>query len=682
MKIPAKNALADEIRQGLRLPELLSPAGSFRALEAAIEGGADAVYMGGVAYNARINAKNFTEEELVRGIALAHSYGVKVYIAANTAVYDRELDGFLTAAEFAYRAGADALIVADLGMAREVRRRIPIELHASTQCSGHSAHMSGILEDIGFSRMVCAREMSEGDIREFIDRSPLEAEVFVHGALCVCHSGQCLFSSLVGGRSGNRGECAQPCRLPYGKGQKYPLSLKDLTLARHVPTLCDMGISSLKIDGRMKSPEYVFAVTSIWRELLDGRRAATDDDIRRLENIFSRGGFTDGYFTGRINSGMLGVRSDEQKSVTRALAPFEGITKKIPLDAHMSVKAGQPLKLMLTRADGRSVTVFSEALPMTAINAPIGVDTVVRSISKLGSTCYEPREITADVEDGLMVPVSVLNSLRRSAIEELDRQPIREIKSEKVMPIAPKSKRTPMKTAMFFEPDEIPQSAYAYFDIIYTPLEKYTGSTEGVALPPVIFDSERGAVRQMLEKAVKMGVRHALLSSFAHVELTEGLSLSLHGDFRLNVTNNASAAIAEENGFEDVVLLPELTLAQMRDIGGRTFACVYGRVPLMVTEKCIGKEIGGCQVCESGRAQLTDRKGIAFPVIRTFDHRSTVLNSVPVYMADKKSELDRARLNMQHFIFTTETKKEADAVIRAYQNGIPPKDTSKIKRIK
>ncbi len=681
MKVSAKNALAEKIRQKEALPELLSPAGSFLALEAAIEGGADAVYMGGVAYNARINAKNFTEDELLRGISLAHSYGVKVYIAANTAVYDRELDGFLSAAEFAYNAGADALIVADMGMAKEIHRRIPIELHASTQASGHSSHMSDVLSGIGFSRMVCAREMSYEDISAFIDTSPLEAEVFVHGALCVCHSGQCLFSSLVGGRSGNRGECAQPCRLPYGGG-KYPLSLKDLTLAGHIPELCDMGVCSLKIEGRMKSPEYVRDVTSIWRRLLDERRAATHEEIRTLGNIFSRGGFTDGYFTRKINSQMLGVRTDEQKSVTRTLTPFEGIKKKIPLDAHMTVKADMPLALTLTRADGRQTHVVSDTLPMKAITSPISADTVIRSLSKLGSTCYEPRKITVELDGGLMVPVSVLNALRRRAIEQLDAQGKREKADMSLAPVLPKKTRTPMKTAMFFEPSKVPELAYSYFDIIYTPLEKYTGNTNGVAIPPVIFDSERQSVRKMLENAAKAGASHLLVGSYAHLSLAEGLPFALHGDFRLNVTNNSSAALAEQSVLEDTVLLPELTLSQMRDIGGRTLACVYGRIPLMVTEKCVAKEVGTCEACRSGKAVLKDRRGVSFPVLRAFEHRSIVFNSVPIYMADKKSELLRVGLCMQHFIFTTETKEEAQTVINAYKNGTPPSDMSKIKRIR
>ncbi len=681
----AKNSIADSIRQGKALPELLCPAGSYDALLAAIEGGADAVYMGGVAYNARINAKNFTEDELRRGIALAHAYGVKIYIAANTSIYDREFDGFLRAAEFAYKAGADALIVADLGAASEIKKRIPIDLHASTQCSGHSAYMADFLADAGFSRMVCAREMPKDDIEHFIDVSPLEAEVFVHGALCVCHSGQCLFSSLVGGRSGNRGECAQPCRLPFSGGGRepaYPLSLKDLTLAGHIPELCRMGVSSLKIEGRMKSPEYVRDVTSIWRRLLDSRASASKEDIKELEDIFSRGGFTDGYFTRHIGRSMLGIRSDEQKKVTRTLAPFEGITKKIPLDMSISVKRDRPLSLTLTRAsDGKCVSVMGDA-PMAAINAPIGEDTVLRSLLKLGDTCYLAREVSVDIDGGLMVPVSRLNAVRRDAISALDTDVPRTLGGTNAEYSVPQKMREPLYTAMFFVPSEIPSEAYSYFDIIYTPLDGYNGNTNGVALPEVIFDSERDEVRALLQKAKTMGAQHVLVGNYGHIELVRECGLVPHGDFRLNITNNSSACIAEQSGLADAVLLPELSVAQMRDIGGETLACVYGRVPLMVTEKCVGKEIGDCSACESGSLKLTDRRGVVFPVARTFRHRSVIFNSVPIYMADKSAELDRAGISMRHFIFTVETASEVVQVINAYKKHLPPKDSGKIKRIK
>ena len=668
------------------LPELLAPAGSYEALMAAIEGGADAIYMGGASFNARINAKNFTEDELKRGIALAHSYGKKVYIAANTLIYDRELDGFLRAAEFAYTNGADALIVADIGAAIEVRRRMPIELHASTQVSGHCADAARALEKIGFSRMVCAREMKRDDIRHFIDNSSLEAEVFVHGALCVCHSGQCLFSSLVGGRSGNRGECAQPCRLPYKvkKGQReYPLSLKDLSLATHIPELCELGISSLKIEGRMKSPEYVRDVTAVWRRLLDERRAANASDMKELEAIFSRQGFTDKYFYGKTDSTMLGVRTDTQKQISRELVPFDKITKKIDVEMSVTVKTDTPTCLCIKRADtGAEVEVLGE-IPQIARTAPIDEQTVKRSMMKLGDTPFMLSRIGVEIDDGLMLPVSSLNNLRREAIKML----LESDKTEKTVKtvdgyLKSSKARERGRTAIFFCPESITESAKEYFDIIYVPLEKYNGKTNGVALPPVIFDSERKEVEKMLDDAVAIGAKHILVGNIGHLELARRSGLKLHGDFRLNLSNNASVKFTDECGFEDVLISPELMQSQIRDVSGNVGACVYGRMPVMITEKCMAKEISDCKTCGENRVVLTDRRGMMFPVLRCFKHRSLVVNSVPFYMADKQEELVKKGITMTHYIFTVETAEEVDRIIKAYKNKVSPGDPSKIKRIK
>ena len=402
-------------------PELLAPAGSILSLKAAIEGGADAIYIGGSAFNARMKAKNFDENDLRAGIELAHEYGVKVYIAANTLILDRELDEYLKAAEKAYLLSADAMIIADVGAATEVKKRIPIELHASTQLSGHNVDAAKRLFDAGFSRMVLAREMPREDIERFCKESPIESEVFVHGALCVCHSGQCLFSSIVGGRSGNRGECAQPCRLPYKikgkKGESYPLSLKDLSLASHIKELCDMGVNSFKIEGRMKSPEYVRDVTARWRELIDAYKNADARDMEYFASVFGRGGHTDAYFVKKIDSKMLGVRSDADKKESASLTKFESITKKIPIELCATVKRGEPISLT-ARVGDKEATVFG-AIPEEARTAPISEEILRRNLSKLGDTVYYLKDLTVELDDGLMLPISSINALRRAVISEL-----------------------------------------------------------------------------------------------------------------------------------------------------------------------------------------------------------------------------------------------------------------------
>ncbi|MGM9680143.1 MAG: U32 family peptidase [Eubacteriales bacterium] len=298
----------------MKIPELLAPAGSPEALEAAIRAGADAVYLGSTLFNARMSAKNFTRPAIADAVKTAHEAGVRVYVTLNTTVLDRGMREAMELADFLYHTGVDALIVSDLGLASEIHRIFPdFPLHGSTQCSGHNADAAKFLQKQGFSLMVCARECRKEDIRKLIQNSPIPIEVFVHGALCVSASGQCLMSSFIGGRSGNRGECAQPCRMPYQGG--YPLSLKDNCLAGHITELIDMGVASLKIEGRMKSPEYVGGVTAVYRRLLDERRNATDGEIARLAALFSRDGFTDGYFTGRHEQ-MNGIRREEDKAAS------------------------------------------------------------------------------------------------------------------------------------------------------------------------------------------------------------------------------------------------------------------------------------------------------------------------------------------------------------------------------
>ncbi len=303
-------------RTAPRLPELLSPCGSREALDAALRAGADAVYFGGTMHNARMHAKNFQREQLPDAIRDCHSAGVRAYITLNTQILDRELKEALEYAAFLYESGADALILADMGLSSLIRTHIPqLELHASTQMTGHSAEAARMLQTLGFSRMVCGREMCARDIEALVKASPIEIEMFIHGAICVSCSGQCMLSAVMGGRSGNRGACAQPCRLPYSGG--YPLSLRDMCLAGHVPALIQSGVASLKIEGRMKSPAYVYGVTRIYRRLLDENRAASPAEQKELAGLFSRGGFTDGYYTGKIGGSMLGVRSETDRDEAR-----------------------------------------------------------------------------------------------------------------------------------------------------------------------------------------------------------------------------------------------------------------------------------------------------------------------------------------------------------------------------
>ncbi len=650
-----------------QLPELLAPAGSPDALRAALQGGADAVYFGGTAFNARLRAENFTADTMRESISLCHAYGTKAYLTLNTLMSDRELPRMIEAVEQAYLAGVDALIVADLGAAALIRTHFPaLALHASTQCSGHNVGAARELTALGFSRMVLARETSAEDMRIFVRDSGMETEVFVHGALCVSHSGQCLFSSLVGGRSGNRGECAQPCRLPDAKG-RYPLSLKDLSLARHLPALIDMGVDSLKIEGRLKSPAYVLEVVSAWRRLLDERRSATEREMRHLADVFSRGGFTDAYFSGRTERSMLGTRSEQDKSRSSEHTAFEGLTRKVPLTLDCVMKRDVPLTLTATSGD-RCVTVTGEN-PLVAINAPMDRAALERSLGKLGGTPYTLAELTVALDDGLMVPVSRLNALRREALAALT-QTDRGVKAAPLCPTAPvKGERISSRSARFEHAAQITEAARAYFERIYLPLHAFDGSVDGVVLPPVIFDSEREHVEKQLQEAVRQGARHALVGNLGHLSLAHDADLIPHGDFRLNVCNTQTLAVLTHAGFSDALLSPELTLPQIRDLRGACDAIVYGRIPLMLLEKCAGREVGNCETCAKDKNELIDRRGEHFPILRLPPHRNLLCNSRPTVMSDRAEALQRAGLVGGHFIFTVESPEEVDRVIHAYREG-------------
>ena len=540
--------------------------------------------------------------------------------------------------------------------------------------------------------MVCAREMSREDIALFCKNSPIEAEVFVHGALCVCHSGQCLFSSVVGGRSGNRGECAQPCRLPYRSGKRgdaYPLSLKDLSLAEHVSELCDMGVSSFKIEGRMKSPEYVRDVIRIWRELIDNHRNADAADMRELAKIFSRGGFTDGYYQRKIDSKMLGVRSDADKRESGALAEFSKLERKLPIELCAEIREGEPMRL-IAKSQGRSAEVFG-AVAQKAQNAPLSRETVERNLSKLGATAYSLDRLDLVLDDGVMVPISALNALRRDAVERLaptnDRSEADVIAADYDRPTSKRDPRVISRTAVFYDANSIPDGAEKFFEKIYIPLEQYARdgvSGMGVMLPEVIYDSERGAIKKMLLEAKQNGASGALIGNLGHLALVREAGLEAFGDLRLNVCNMQSAIALEALGIRDTILSPELSLAQQRDINASTRSVVYGRLPLMITEKCVGKELGGCAACERGETSLTDRKGVSFPVMRRFSHRSVIFNSVPIYMGDRADVLRNYGLSKQHFIFTTESREQVQRVIKAYLSASPIPDgiSLGVKRLK
>ena len=659
-----------------KLPELLSPAGSEAALLAALAAGADAVYLGmnEGASNARTLAENFSREQLSRLIPLCHAHGTRVYVTLNTLCYTREIASLVALAAFLYEAGADAVIVADAGLITAIHRTVPgLPIHASTQAFAHSTRTADALFHLGCSRVVLARELTKENIVRVTEASLAETEIFLHGALCVSHSGQCLFSSLVGGRSGNRGACAQPCRLPYSGG--YPLSLKDYSLARHIPALIESGVASLKIEGRMKSPAYVYGVTKIFRRLLDEGRAATDSEMAALEKIFSRDGFTDGYFTGDL-SHMGGVRRAEDKEASREAEATPPPPRTLSLLGEARIKKDEPATLTLslvTKAGRRYEGSATASIPAPAQNAALSYGSVTDRLSKMGGTGFALATLALDLDDGLFLPVGVLNALRRDAVTALTEA----LRAGEKNPASPKTETeapawaSPLphhtKTALFYREAVWRALTTADIDICFLPLsvlkdmKEDTPHPNGVALPPVIFDSEEKDALSALRALAKRGVCYALVASLGQISLAREAGLLPFGDFRLNIANSEAASLYRSLRLCGYLAAAETTPAAARALGGSVIA--YGRIPLMLTERCFVKEAFGCERCES--AVLTDRRGVSFPVLREYPHRALIVNSLPTYLGDTPALTGVGT----HMIFTTETPAEARAVLEAMAKG-------------
>ena len=679
------------------LPELLAPAGSPDALAAAIEGGADAVYFGSVKFSARMRAKNFDENEITDAVALCRAYGVRSYITVNTRVRDTEMDEVMDTVARLYEAGADALIVADLGVASLVRQQFPdIELHASTQLSGCSSADAVQLSKLGFTRMVCPRELSLRQISLLCSQSPIEIEMFVHGAHCVSFSGQCMLSYAMGGRSGNRGECAQPCRLPYKicgtacNPSEYPLSLKDMCLASHIREVMLSGVTSLKIEGRQKSADYVYGVTKMYRTLLDEKRDATKDDVEALAALFSRDGFSDGYFSEKYTS-MLGVRRADDTEMSRNAPPFPGLTKKIPLCAKLAVKTGSPATLTIS-ANDKSVTVTGN-VPDAARTAALDEAAARKNIGKLGGTPYTLASFTADIDDGLFFTPAALNDLRRRALAEWNAPPRRTVSAitavpEKVKRSMPEKVRF---TAQFLSADQIPPEAEEFFDEIYLPPECYARdySMDMVPYAPDI------TTTQLAARLSVTSPKSVLAHTPSQIAMAKELGIPVFASMRLNVWNTACADAICQMGADLVTLSPELPLGAMRAVRANKALIAYGRLPLMLMMRCAISDGGThCRTKGNGgftdfieknficRSTLTDRTGASFPLLGMYDCSNVLYNSVPLYMADRLDTLHSTGVSTLHFIFSTENKGEVKSIIHAYKNGLPPADPSAVRRIK
>ena len=670
--------------------ELLSPAGSMESVEAAVQNGADAVYFGYGAFNARRNAKNFTPEQAAQAVSYCHLRGVKVHLTLNTLLTDRELPLAAQLAAQASDMGVDALIVQDLGVVRMLKQAAPdLPLHASTQMSVHSLDGVKRCADLGFQRVVLSRELSRDQIEYICARSPVEIETFAHGALCMCYSGQCYFSAVIGERSGNRGLCAQPCRLKYGWGNKadgYPLSLKDASMVEHLRELKKMGVACLKLEGRMKRPEYVAVVTRIYANAIKENREPTRQELEELEQAFSRQGFTDGYYMDRKGPQMFGVREEmpEPKELfARARATYEnGENRKEPVQFFAKICAGQPAQAAVQDREGHLVTVEGPE-PESAVNVPLTREKVAGQLSRTGGTPYACEKAVVRIDEGLSLPLSALNAMRRQALEELSRQRVA-LPERRTGPFRPgvryeSRRQPPVFTLSLRRAEQLSDQLLALSPaLIYLPVEELSAHPEllertraagvpvGAAVPRICWDREWPQVKEALADLKKRGVDQALQ-----------LGLRARGDFGLNTFNSQALKQLRQMGLESATLSFELKLAQIRDLSKAidTEFIAYGRLPLMITENCIVYNHSGQHTC-AGVNQLVDRKGERFPVVKAFGCRNEILNAKKIFLADKAADWQRLGLWAARLQFTTENAAECVQVLSRYlgQGRYQPND--------
>lgn len=663
--------------------EVLSPVGNGEMLVAACRAGADAVYLGAKEFSARRNAENFDDTALKEAVKYCHIRGVKVYLTLNIQIKDGELSSAVDLARRAYNYGIDGVIIADLGLAAILRRLIPaLNLHASTQMTVHTPAALTILKNAGFTRVVAAREMSREELRELCKRAKeldMEVEVFVHGALCMSVSGQCLLSAFLGSRSGNRGLCAGPCRLPFAVkgGTGYDLSLKDLSLLPHIKELCDMGVTSFKIEGRMKRPEYVAAATAACREAVDSGAVPYELD-NTLKNVFSRSGFTDGYYVNRLGREMFGIRTKEDVTSADKAFPkihelYRGERRTVKIKAEIITKKDMPVTLTLD--DGKNRVTVKGDIPKTAQNRPITPEALKSGLDKFGSTPYILEEITVNCGEGLFVSAAQLNALRREAAELLDekRGEVRHIQSDVIYtPTERNEKRTaePKIYARFEDISQIPKNLSGISAIIF-PLEKeFDINIDGTEL---IADIPRGIVSEdLIRKRLRIfkqkGFRAAVCGNLSAVQIAKEEGFKIIAGTGLNVLNSESAAAVSALGADRVILSNEITLQDAARLNSPvpTGIVAYGNIPLMLFKNCPLKNGRECAKCDK-KGSITDRKNTEFPVRCRMGY-SELLNSVPVWLADRREELKAVDFTVLYF--WGESAKRVNEVINAYKNGL------------
>lgn len=660
--------------------EILAPCGGYESVVAAVRCGADAVYLGAKEFSARASAQNFDNEELVKAIEYCHERDVLVYLTVNTVIFDEELPRVKDLIINAGKAHIDAVIVQSIGVAQMIKKIVPdLPLHASTQMSVHSLSGAKALYEMGFKRVVLAREMTKDEIKEIADNCPVELEVFVHGALCMCMSGQCYFSAMLGSRSGSRGACAQPCRLPFSVGNstgkfkdEYALSLKDNSLVDYMKELEDIGVTSAKIEGRMKRPEYVASAVRACKESRD-IGFITDETREFLNSVFSRTGFTDGYYKNQRGYEMFGTRqkgdviSASEKLLSKIRNIYKDETPKINISFEFTAEINK--NPVLTVSDGKNkVTIKGETVCEKALNKPLAHEKCIAQLNKTGSTPYMAKDIICKLEDEVTMPLSAINKLRREALEQLSairrkREPYR-IFENKVDFNFEKQERFLSKKYAKTKTAQL-GNAFKKFDTVF--ISFYSNNEEikrllsegfkiGVELPAITFGND-SKISNRLTEIKSLGIKDVYCSNIGSVYLAKQAGMKIHGGFRLNFTNTLDLLWAEETGFADTELSIELTLEQIAGLGGKIKRGIvsYGYLPLMITRNCPVKSKNiSCKDC-GGKSFLQDRLGKKF-ILKCDGETTEILNSVPLKVCDKENLFKN--LNFHTFNFTVENYVE------------------------
>ena len=672
--------------------EILAPVGNEEMLRAAVFSGADAVYLGFSGFNARTSANNFDADTLKDAVRFCHARGVAVHVALNTTVYGGELPALEAAIRAVAASGADAVICQDLAVATLIGRIAPqLPRHGSTQMSVHSLQGALELKELGFTRVVLARELSLPEVEHITKHCGIETECFVHGALCMCVSGQCYMSAFLGGRSGNRGSCAGPCRLPFeanslpeGKpGRLHHLSLKDNSVIDKLDQLQALGVASAKIEGRLRTPEYVAAAVSACLAGREGR--AYDRDL--LKNAFSRSGFTSGYLDGKIDGTMFGVRSEADAEQTKKTLPmlrelYRRERSRVPVRMKLEIEEGGE-KLTVMDADGNKAFAYGDAEPQPARTDP--TESLHRSLAKTGGTPFaaSAEDITVEMDGGpWFVPGSTVNELRREALDALLKK--REVlrpwpTTDEHVPALPLRTLPPRRTlrARFENWEQVPERALDGIEYLILPIaqadrvpREWRAKTL-LELPRVMFGKLEEDTARRIAATQDAGFAGYEVSNIAHLRLCRGLPMS--GSFGLNITNQLAAQFYADNGLGSMLILPEVkdsdisTIAPTHD--GRpvpTGVLVYGHMPLMVTRACPLQNIHDCAHCDK-TGVLTDRKAKKFPVRCGLGVR-TIYNPVPIYMGDKPGALT---VDYGVAYFTLESREEAAQILDMIRTHAP-----------